>query len=295
MDKQIKLTIFTPTFNREKTLPRLYKSIVEQKNTEEVEWLIIDDGSTDGTKKLIEEYIVEKKVQIRYIKKINGGKHTAMNVGIQNSKGEYFLCVDSDDFLEKNAIEDILEFLKKYKPNGVIAYKKEYPSNKIIGDKFPENLSETTLFDLINIRKSSGDRTLIYKTSLIKFIKIPEPQNIKFFPETYLYDRFDEKYKCVILPKVLCCCEYLEEGYSSDFRNLMIKNSLAMKWFYAERIDFPCAFKFRFQSAYRYVAFTLLSKCKEGKYKGKNKGIIIAAIPFGIAMYLVYEYYRRES
>lgn len=295
MKVDIDLTIVTPTFNRIKTLPRLYGSIIKQPMCNRIEWLVVDDGSADDTESLISEYIKDGIINIRYIKKRNGGKHTALNVGIKEALGEYWLCVDSDDFLEENALENIFNFTVKRRPDGIIGYKREFHSNEIIGDKFPEGIENITLFDLINNKKCSGDRTLIYKTKLIKSIQIPEPLGMKFFPETYLYDRFDEQYVCSLLDKSLCCCEYLEEGYSADFRNLMIRNSFSMKCFYAERIDFPCSLKYRFQSAYRYVAYSLLSKQKEGAYRGKDWWLILGAYPLGVAMYIVYEYYRRKK
>lgn len=287
------VTIFTPTYNRAHTLPRLYKSLVEQ-NSGDFEWLIVDDGSVDHTKELIDCYIQEGKVQIRYIYKKNGGKHTAINIGIKNAEKEYFFCVDSDDYLEKDAVFDIMECVDRQHPDGIIAYKREEQNTGIIGNPFPDELHNSTLFNLINNYSCSGDRSLIYSTECIRNIFIPEPEGVKFFPETYMYDRFDEKHTCFLLRKSLCICEYLDGGYSSDFRQLMIDNALSMKWFYAERIDMDCTIKQRYMSAFRYIAFCLIAKRDEGKYIGNHRFVILAAIPFGIAMYIRYSIYRKK-
>lgn len=69
------LSIFTPTFNREKTLPRLYNSIKTQKNKNCFEWIIVDDGSSDNTKSVVQGFIDENVITIRYFYKKNGGKH----------------------------------------------------------------------------------------------------------------------------------------------------------------------------------------------------------------------------
>ena len=283
------ITIFTPTFNRAHTLPRLYESLKKQSSYANCfEWLIVDDGSTDNTEELIRSFKNEKKLNIRYLKKTNGGKHTALNVGIANTIGEYFFCVDSDDILSPDAIKVLVTFINKHHPNGIIAYKSDMAEKTQIGDSFPIGLNKTTLYSLINQFKCSGDRSLIYKTDLIKPIIIPEPSNTKFFPETYIYDKFDESYKSLLLDVALCECQYLSDGYSNSFRKLMIDNALSMKWFYGERINMKISFNERFTYCYRYLAYSFLSKNNEYTYKGKYKPYFILALPVGIAMYLFY-------
>lgn len=289
-DFQPVLTVFTPTYNRAHTLRRLYDSLI-QMGCDKVEWLVVDDGSADRTAEAVAEFSREGKVQIRYIKKENGGKHTALNEGIRQARGDYFLCVDSDDCLEEDALEHIFQTLQS-SPEGVIAYKSYWNSGERIGAAFPESLTRTTLFSLINDYKCSGDRTLIYRTDILKQIRIPEPTGYTFFPETYLYDRFDERHCCVLLPVSLCRCEYMAGGYSDTFRMLMIRNALPMKWFYADRMDMPCRFSQRFSSAWHYVGYSLLAPGKQGRYKGKYRWMMPLAMPFGLAMYLVYGYYR---
>ena len=287
---QPELTVFTPTYNRAHTLHRLYNSLVNQ-SSDQVEWLVVDDGSTDHTADVIADFSREGKVHIRYEKKENGGKHTALNMGIRLARGKYFLCVDSDDCLEDNALAQILRALQE-KPDGVIAYKSYWDSGDRIGDPFPENLQKTTLFSLINNHCCSGDRTLIFRTDYIKQIEIPEPEGYHFFPETYLYDQFDKHHTCVLLPENLCRCEYLPGGYSDTFRMLMIRNALPMKWFYANRLDMPCRLSQRFSNAWHYIGFSMLAPGETGRYRGKYRWMLPFALLPGIAMYMMYGRYR---
>src|SRR5690554_1988606 len=90
------ITVFTPTYNRAHTLPRLYQSLLDQ-IFRDFEWLIVDDGSTDGTKELVEGWIAEAAIQIRYIYQPNGGKHTAFNRGVREARSPLFASIDSDD------------------------------------------------------------------------------------------------------------------------------------------------------------------------------------------------------
>lgn len=288
------VTIFTPTYNRAHTLFRLYDSLKNQ-DCSWMEWLIIDDGSTDETKALIHQFILEKKINIQYHYKKNGGKHTALNMGIQLATRRYFCCVDSDDCLAPDAITIIRKFVEEKNPKGVIAYKRNIKTDKLIGKEFPTYLSQSTLFELINSHGCAGDRTLIYQTKLIQSIHIPEPAGMQFFPETYLYDRFDEQYSCDLLREQLCICEYLEDGYSNSFRMLMIRNAVSMKWFYADRIDMKCSFWTRYRSVYRYMAYSCLSKSTEGCYVGKRRSFFLLAAPAALLMYLYYGYYRWKT
>ena len=101
------ITVFTPTYNRAKTLVRVYESLLNQTNKDFV-WLIVDDGSTDNTKVLVAKWIEENKLSIEYHYKENGGKHTAMKMAYQLAQTKYLLAIDSDDELTPDAVEDFL-------------------------------------------------------------------------------------------------------------------------------------------------------------------------------------------
>ena len=92
------ITVFTPTYNRAYSLPRLYESLQKQ-TFKDFEWLIVDDGSTDNTVDMVTGWSKEGKLTIRYIQMTNGGKHRAINKGVALAKGKLFFIVDSDDWL----------------------------------------------------------------------------------------------------------------------------------------------------------------------------------------------------
>jgi len=104
-----KLTIFTPTYNREHLLTRLYESLTRQTSDDFV-WLVVDDCSTDNTVDLINGFIAEGRIDIRLIlREKNGGKMRAHNDGTKACDTPYFLCVDSDDYLVDTAVEDLIK------------------------------------------------------------------------------------------------------------------------------------------------------------------------------------------
>src|SRR5690554_282230 len=120
-----RLTIFTPTYNRGDLIVRVYRSLCQQ-TCKNFEWLIVDDGSTDHTRTIVAQWIKDKKINIRYIYQQNGGKMRAHNTGVKNSNTELFLCVDSDDYLVENAVEEISDLwcrVKNEKISGIVALK----------------------------------------------------------------------------------------------------------------------------------------------------------------------------
>ena len=95
------LTIFTPTYNRAKFLPRAFEALKRQ-TLKDFLWMIIDDGSTDNTEDVINEFKKKSKFPIRYIKQSNNGKHIAFNRAVEVAQGEFFATVDSDDDFASN-------------------------------------------------------------------------------------------------------------------------------------------------------------------------------------------------
>ena len=113
LDYKYELTILTPTYNRKSTIDRLYRSLINQSN-HLFQWLIIDDGSTDGTDELIESF-KKHEFDLQYVRKNNGGKHTALNYAHPFIKGEWVCIVDSDDYLTENAADEIVSAIRCYR------------------------------------------------------------------------------------------------------------------------------------------------------------------------------------
>ena len=95
-----KISVIVPVYNVEQYLPRCIDSILAQTFTD-FELLLIDDGSTDNSGKICDEYAKKKDTKIRVWHKENGGVSSARNMGLDFAKGEYIQFIDSDDFIEK--------------------------------------------------------------------------------------------------------------------------------------------------------------------------------------------------
>lgn len=114
----IEFTVYTPTFNRANTLPRVYDSLKNQSYKDFI-WLIIDDGSTDNTKELVNTWISEALIEIRYMYKTYGGKYTAMELAHRSVTTKYVICLNSDDVLLPDAIETFYNQWKLVEEEGL--------------------------------------------------------------------------------------------------------------------------------------------------------------------------------
>lgn len=291
------LTVFTPTYNREQTLPRTFESLTRQVGEvfDQMEWLVVDDGSTDGTEKMVRGWMeAPLPFELRYIKQANGGKHTAFNRAVKEAKGAYFFTVDSDDWLPKDAISTVLGLLPELSKQpalaGIIALK-SFGSGELIGRAFPENYPDSSAYELA-VAGHGGERTLIFKTEVLRQYPFPVIEGEKFIGECVVYDRIDRQYKYRVCNKPLTVCEYQPDGLTSRLFATMMRNATGYKIYYAQRIDMARSLKERWRYAVHYVAFSLLKKEHSYNYRGRHRWLLGVAWPFGAMGFL---YYKLKS
>ena len=166
------LTVFTPTYNRRELLKRCYLSLKRQ-SCKNFEWLIIDDGSSDSTGDMVNEWIsAEHDFLIRYYYKENGGLHTAYNLAIEHLQTELAVCIDSDDYMPDDAVEKILNFWDKNRNKkfaGVSGLDFDAHTDRVIGGKYPNNQKSINLIDLLVGRypDSLGDKKHVIRSPLL--------------------------------------------------------------------------------------------------------------------------------
>ena len=121
----MKLSVIVPVYNTEKYLSRCLDSILNQ-SFKNIEIIIVNDGSIDNSVKIIEEYQKKFKSQIKFIDKKNGGQGSARNVGIKHASGDFIGFVDSDDFIDLNMYDEMINLAEKNKSDIVICNLKDY-------------------------------------------------------------------------------------------------------------------------------------------------------------------------
>ena len=240
----IRLTVFTPAYNRAHTLPRTYESLCNQK-CKDFCWLIIDDGSTDDTEQLVKGWMEKDNgFEIQYIYKENGGMHTAHNMAYENITTELNVCVDSDDCMAEDGVAKILKKWDEVKDSGyagIIGLDADM-NGKIIGKSFPKSMKETTLMGYYAMG-GAGDKKLVYRTDIIKkYPPYPVFEGEKYVALAYKYRLIDQDYKLAVLPQILCNVEYQEDGSSGTMWKQYLKNpkgfafwrKICMRWYIRE-------------------------------------------------------------
>ena len=282
------LTVFTPTFNRAYTLHKCYESLRRQTSKDFV-WLIIDDGSSDNTKELVESWINEKEVDIRYHYQNNKGMHGAHNTAYELIDTQINTCIDSDDYMTDDAVEKIVEFWKSNRNRGLAGFVAldAYENGKIIGTKLPSDVSETTYFDIYNTLGVKGDKKFIYRSDLTKLYPYPIFEGEKYVSLAYKYAKLDDDYKLGIMNEVVCIVEYMEDGSSLNMFKQYRRNPRGFAFIRIENMKNPrISSKNKFKECIHYVSSGILSKDKQFLKKTPNKVMTVLAIPFGIALYL---------
>ncbi|HWJ78048.1 MAG TPA: glycosyltransferase family 2 protein [Niallia sp.] len=284
-----KLTVFTPTYNRAYCLHICYESLKSQTNNEFV-WLIIDDGSSDNTQELVNQWKKEGTVEIRYIKQENQGMHGAHNTAYEHIDTELNVCIDSDDYMPDDAVEKILSFWRKNgndQVSGMIGLD-AFKNGDVIGTRMPENINQSTLFDLYNKFGVTGDKKLVYRSELTKKYPYPIFENEKYVGLAYKYHKLDENYPMLLMDEVLCIVEYLPDGSSLNMLRQYRVNPEGFAFYRKELMKLPFGnMKFKFRQAIHYVSSSLISKNRSFIKESPLKIITLFATPLGLLLYFL--------
>ncbi len=226
MDETL-LTVVTPTYNRAHTLPVCYQSLYCQTD-KRFKWLIIDDGSTDSTAELINNWIKEKRIPIEYVKKENGGKASALNVGLGMLRTPYAVCLDSDDVFYEDTVEKSLKSLDKASKDekccGVLALRNN-PDGTVMGHKLiPSEMKIITAADIFLKLELRTELICFYKTEVLKNYRFPEFRGEKFVSPAWMQYEITQKYYFQTSWDKLCCCEYIGDGLTKNKRKVIVKN-----------------------------------------------------------------------
>lgn len=283
----VPITVFTPTFNRAHTLYRCYESL-ERQTCKEFIWLIIDDGSSDDTRKLVDMWRKNNEFEVQYCYQENQGMHGAHNTAYKLIDTELNICIDSDDYMADDAIEKILAFWRKYGSkavSGIIALDAE-SGGKLIGAELPRDINSSTLSDLYHKYKCKGDKKLIYRSELTKMYPYPMFKGEKLVPLSYKYILLDMEYKMLLMNEVVCYVEYMEDGSSRNIIKQYKKNPKGFSAYRKVSINASENILFKFCQTIHYVATSLISKNKSFIRESPNRVITLLSLLPGLLLYL---------
>lgn len=282
--ESVRLTVFTPAYNRAHTLPRTYQSLCEQ-DCKDFIWLIIDDGSTDGTADLVKEWqkSVDNGFEIQYIYKENGGMHTAHNTAYENIRTELNVCIDSDDCMGRHAVRMILEKWEKVREKGyagIIGLDADL-DGKVIGSGFPQGLKETTVVGYYEAG-GSGDKKLVYRTDIInQYPPYPMFEGEKYVSLAYKYRLIDQSYKMAVLDEVLCNVEYQADGSSMNMLRQYLRNPRGFAFWRTVTMQYPTSKKRLVMDCVHYCSSSQIAKNRNYIKESPRKLLTVLCTPAG--------------
>jgi len=281
------ITVFTPTFNRAHLLPRLYNSLCKQTSSDFL-WLIIDDGSSDGTQELVKQWQVENIVQIEYQFKENGGMHTGHNVAYACIKTELNVCIDSDDYMPEYAVEKMVQFWSsledKHNYSGFVGLDIT-EDGTIIGTKFPNNLKSGSYLDLY--KKITGDKKFVLVTEEVrKYPPYPMYEDEKLVPLGILYMMMGEAKDFAVTNDVYCVVEYQEDGSSNSIFNQYRQSPKGFAYARKEIIRIDKSVTRQVKMYLHLISSSFFAKDLSLAFKKVNPVKTFLLYPFGIVFHL---------
>lgn len=255
------MTIITPTYNRVDNLPALYQSLLAQ-TSKEFDWLVIDDGSTDDTRMVVERFCAEKAIPIHYIYKENGGKHSALNVAFRVVRTELLLVVDSDDILTPNAVEIIHQDWLSVRDKNLcgISYLRGYSETEIIGDVHPQDHAIDNFINLRYNKGISGDKAEVWKTDCLRDFQFPEYPGERFISESVAWIYLAKKWDMLMVNKIIYITEYLEGGLSMTGRKLRFQCPNLMAYGSLMTMSKEFSTKIRIKETLLYIVYSKFGK-----------------------------------
>lgn len=227
-----RITVFTPTFNRAYIIGKLYISLCQQ-SFKHFEWLVVDDGSEDNTDEMFHKWGEEANFAIRYYKTQNGGKHRAINKGLDLAEGEIFFTVDSDDQLTGNALEKIDRWFKiiavNPKLSGIVANRgytiKDTP-NKLFKEPYLDKaLSVMQTYCEDGKQVLGGERAIAFYTNFHRKYRFPEFSGENFMTEAVVYNRMsNDGYLMRFYNDIIYLYEYQKDGLTNKGSSIFVKN-----------------------------------------------------------------------
>ncbi|MGZ5144108.1 MAG: glycosyltransferase family 2 protein [Burkholderiales bacterium] len=290
------LTVFTPTYNRADTLPRAYRSLKRQTSLEFI-WLVVDDGSTDDTRRLVEEWRTQSEFLIEYFYQPNAGKHNAHNLAVSKTHTELFLILDADDELLPETISVIAAEWQRLNA----ACRKNIvglwtlcltPEGAACGKPFPSDRLDTSLQSLRYEHDCGGERLPCFTTEILRQYPFPttDPGACGYIPEAYVWSAITRRHRvrCLNVP---CRIYHPGPGLSEISRN-EYQVSCAIVYAYvqplANDLDWfwhaPGFFVFNAAQTVRYGLFSrTLFRVARG-LSWPAKALLVAAFPIGLAV-----------
>lgn len=284
------LTIFTPTYNRAYLLPRLYNSLLAQKN-KNFEWIIIDDESSDDTQNVVNAFLLnDNEFPIIFESQKHGGKHRAINRALEIAQGDFFFIVDSDDYIVENAVELLYKWSTEIQSEmvcGISGLKMLVTRNERICKSMQWKDKKYIVAGNLEREKYGllGDMAEVYKTDIMRANRFPEFENEYFVTENVCWNAIAAKgYKLLWFNEVIYMCDYLKDGLTQNGANAIqghINNYRGFIYYILENKTIKNSYNF---------TFDFLEYEKTARYLKKTYKERVNELGMHLPQYLLYRF-----
>lgn len=290
------VTVLTTTYNRAKLLKRLFDSLLAQESKEFV-WIIIDDGSVDDTKRIVEKMMNKADFQIRYYEKNNGGKHTALNFAYRYIQTPLTFIVDSDDTLTSDAISTIQKTYEKYESEtdlcGFSFLRGKPDGGYLSTSSVPKDGMKESYVECRINRGNGGDMAEVWYTHCLKEYPFPEFLNEKFLGEDLVWVKMSEKYKMRFFNHVIYVSEYLEDGLTINRRRNNLKSPNGCVARAKTFLDSKACMKIKIKSMFQYQIYGTFAGRKSRELLKNCQNKILFCIVF-LPSRFIYIKWKKE-
>lgn len=263
---EYRLTIFTPVYNRAYCIGQCYESLKRQTD-HRFQWMIIDDGSTDGLAEIVSGWQNEKPpFKISYYYKENGGMYTAYNMALLHITSEYWMCIDSDDWMPEKAVEKIYQAMDECEHMdvaGIVGLDAD-PAGNILGGSFPSIIIKRKKISLIDLKtkvKHNGDMKMVYRTRCSDpYTPMLEIPGEKDFNPYYMMLQMDRERPIYPVNEVFCVVNYQNDGMSQNVWKAYRRSPVSfgmLRLEFLRRKNLPMGFRYR--QCVHYVSSWLLT------------------------------------
>jgi glycosyltransferase involved in cell wall biosynthesis len=295
-------TVFTPTYNRAHTLHRAFDSLRAQ-TLRDFEWLVVDDGSTDNTAKLIAAWAEAADFPIRYVRQDHAGKHFAHNRALKQARGQFLGCLDSDDALTPDALEKLAGLWNSipkaergafYSVGGLCRDQK----GSIVGDRFPADPFDASLRELRYVHHIRGDKWRVNLTAVLRRYPFPEIPGTQFVPENVVWMDIAKTYKTRWQNVVVRIyhVDDPETGATLTKRTSLADNAVGRRYYYIWLLNNDLEYLARAPAPFLRAAVMLplvgwytghtIKEALSGLRSPLAKFLVMAAVPFSLLLYL---------
>lgn len=284
------VTVLTATYDRVGTLERLWRSLLGQ-TFRDFEWLVVDDGSTDGTDAACAEWARSSPFPIEHVWQPNRGKHVALNRGVERARGRMCAMMDSDDWYLPNALERMLHHWGAIEDESGYASVEGLtlrPDGSLVGTRFPADVFDSDTFEIRAVHGVRGDTMGMHRTEVLRAFPFPEDLG-GFVPEAVVWNRIAERFRSRFVNEPLAYKEYLSGGLSAGGAAASIRAAPGYRLLFAElaasRRRMPLRHRARAHANHVRYSLHAGSGLRRQLSEPGSRVAWLAALPVGAALY----------